>query len=380
MGQLLKVAMVRTTLHKGSGQVEHISEISKRLRYQGTTIKIFAREVMEDLSPIETEKVNFACSSLPFIRHFGFMAKCGMIIGEFDIIHTQYHPAIFTGNFVRALRDIPHIFTFHGYAPIRSWYNPTQRLKMLDHRIGTIMALHTGVDRIISISNYIKDILLKFYRVKNEKISVIHNGVDVNRFQPNLNASILKEKYDLENSLNVLYLGRMDPYKGIHFLLKALPLILEELPRVKIIIGGATRFDAIRFKDLMLSKKIRKSIIFTGYLSKEDIPLLYASCDVFCYPSMWEGFGLTPAEAQASGKPVVAFNHCAIPEIVNNNETGILVNPGDHHKMAEATIQLLKDTDLRYSMGKAGRKRVEKLFSWDSCAEKTLELYKRVTE
>ena len=125
---------------------------------------------------------------------------------------------------------------------------------------------------------------------------------------------------------------------------------------------------------------MRKSIIFTGYISNEEVPLLYSLCDVFCYPSMWEGFGLTPAEAQSSGKPVVAFNHCAIPEIVKNNETGILVNPGDHHKMADAIIQLLKDTDLRYSMGKEGRKRVEKLFTWDSCAEKTLELYKLLAE
>lgn len=372
--------MVRTTLHKGSGQVVHISEISKRLRHQGITIKIFAREVMEDLSPIETSKVTFAGSNLPFFRHFGFMAKCGMITQEFDMVHTQYHPAIFTGNFVRALRNIPHVFTFHGYAPMRSWYNPKQRLKMLDHTIGTIMALHTGVDRVISISNYVKDMLLRFYKVNNEKISVIYNGVDIDRFQPDHNASVLKEKYDLENFPTVLYLGRMDPYKGVQFLLKALPLILEELPHAKFIIGGATRFDRIRLKDLTLSKKMRKSLIFTGYLSKEEVPLLYALCDVFCYPSMWEGFGLTPAEAQASGKPVVAFNHCAIPEIVKNNETGILVNPGDHYKMAEAIIQLLKDTDLRYSMGKEGRKRVEKLFTWDSCAEKTLEVYKLVTE
>ncbi|MCW4043350.1 MAG: glycosyltransferase family 4 protein, partial [Candidatus Bathyarchaeota archaeon] len=291
-----------------------------------------------------------------------------------------YHPAIFTGNFVRALRNIPHVFTFHGYAPMRSWYNPKQRLKMLDHTIGTIMALHTGVDRVISISSYIKDVLLRFYKVNPEKISVIYNGVDIDRFQPDHNASVLKEKYDLENFPTVLYLGRMDPYKGVQFLLKALPLILEELPHAKFIIGGATRFDRIRLKDLTLSKKMRKSLIFTGYLSKEEVPLLYALCDVFCYPSMWEGFGLTPAEAQASGKPVVAFNHCAIPEIVKNSETGILVNPGDHYKMAEAIIQLLKDTDLRYSMGKEGRKRVEKLFTWDSCAEKTLEVYKLVTE
>ena len=372
--------MVRTTLHKGSGQVVHIREISKRLMEKGVTVKVYVREALENLSPIETVKVTFPGSDLPFFRHFGFMAKCSMITKDFDIIHTQYHPAILTGDFVRALRNIPHIFTFHGYAPIRSWYNPKQSLKMIDHSVGTIVALQTGVDRVISVSKYLKDVLIRFYKVKNEKISVIYNGVDVSRFRTDHNASALKEKYDLENFLNVLYLGRMDPYKGVPLLLKILPLILEKLPNVKFIIAGKMRFDTIRSKELVLSKKIRKSLIFTGYLSNEEVPLLYSLCDVFCYPSMWEGFGLTLAEAQASGKSVVAFNHCAIPEIVKNNDTGILVNPGDYQAMANAIIKLLKDKDLRVKMGKKGRKRVERLFTWDSCAEKTHDLYKLVAQ
>ena len=172
----------------------------------------------------------------------------------------------------------------------------------------------------------------------------------------------------------------MDPYKGVQFLLRALPIVLEKVPAAKFIVAGATRFDKITVQDFVLSKKIRNSLIFTGYVSEADVPLLYNICDIFCYPSMWEGFGLTPAEAQASGKPVVAFNHCAIPEVVKNNETGILVEPKDHRKMAEAIIKLLKDENLRRDMGNEGRTRVERFFTWDSSAKKTFEVYRNLVE
>ncbi len=380
MGSILRVAMVRTTLHKGSGQVVHITELAKRLRKKGVQINIFTRECWEDLSPIKTVKVEFKGSSLPFIRHFGFMARSSMLIKEFDIVHTQYHPGVFTGNFVRTLRKIPHVFTFHGYAPMRSWQNPKQKLKMFDHTLGTIIALHAGVDRIIAISYYIQDILTRFYKFDQAKISVVYNGVDIERFQPNIDGSSLKTKYNLDDSPTILYLGRMDPYKGVQFLLRALPLVLEKVPNAKFIIAGATRFDRIRVQDFVLSKKIRNSLIFTGYVSEAEVPLLYAICDMFCYPSLWEGFGLTPAEAQASGKPVVAFNHCAIPEVVKNNETGILVEPKDDKKMAEAIIKLLKDMNLRKFMGNQGRKRVERHFTWDLSAKKTFEVYQNVVE
>ena len=175
-------------------------------------------------------------------------------------------------------------------------------------------------------------------------------------------------------------MGRMDPYKGVQFLLKAVPLVLNDVPNARFIIAGGTRYDHFKINHLLSSSKIRKALIFTGYVQECDVPLLYAACDIFCYPSMWEGFGLTPAEAQASAKPVVAFNHCAIPEVVKNDETGLLARPGDFRELGEALIKLLKDLRLREAMGRAGRSRVEKFFSWDLAAEKTLEVYKEVVE
>lgn len=375
----MRVAVVRSTIHKGSGQTIHIRELTRRLRNKGLEIKVFTRETLGDISPTESVEVRFAGSDIPFIRHFGFMAKCGTLIKDFDLVHTQYHPSIFVGNFVRTLREIPHVFTFHGYAPIRSWTNPAQRLKMIDHTIGTIIALHAGVDKVIAISQYIKRLLTGFYHFDEAKISLVYNGVDLERFHPRTERLGIWERYGVADNPTILYVGRMDPYKGVQYLLKAVPLVLESFPSAKFVIAGGTRFDRVKIHQSVLSR-IRRALVFTGYVSDEEIPRLYSACDVFCYPSMWEGFGLTPAEAQASAKPVVAFNHCAIPEVVVDGETGILVRPADHEELAAGIIQLLRDPEMRQRMGLEGRKRVEALFNWDLAAEKTLEVYKQVLE
>ncbi|MCX6660459.1 MAG: glycosyltransferase, partial [Candidatus Bathyarchaeota archaeon] len=97
----MRVAIVRTTLHKGSGQTIHIRELAKRLVNRGLKVQVFVREAMEDLSPINVSKVEFAGSSVPFLRHFGFMARSGKLLRDFDLVHTQYHPDIFAGNFTR---------------------------------------------------------------------------------------------------------------------------------------------------------------------------------------------------------------------------------------------------------------------------------------
>ncbi|MEM3528212.1 MAG: glycosyltransferase family 4 protein, partial [Candidatus Bathyarchaeia archaeon] len=178
--------MIRTTLHRGSGQVVHIRELSKRLLRRGVDVKVFTFKATENISQVEVEAVRFKGSNIPLIRNLGFTARCGILIKSFDLIHTQYHPAIITGNLVHALRGIPHIFTFHGYAPIRSWRNPVQKLKMIDHTLGTLIALRLGVTRVIAVSHYLKRILMKRYRLDESRISVIHNGVDLEMFKPRM--------------------------------------------------------------------------------------------------------------------------------------------------------------------------------------------------
>lgn len=376
----MKIAIVRSTLNRGSGQVIHIRELTNRLIDLGHHVTIFSREIKEHIGNVEERKIEFKLDKIPFIRHFGFATMCGRRIHDYDIVHTQYHPGILAGNYVNFIKKIPHVFTYHGFAPVNIWINPFQKIKMVDHRIGTYLALRLGVNNIIPVSHYLENELIKFYKIPKEKIHVIYNGVDTERFNPKIEGKEIRKKYGIDKSPLVLFVGRLALYKGAHFLIRAIPHILKKVPDTKFLITGAARFDNIEMSKLILNSKIRNSLIFTGFVSDEDIPKIYSACDVFCYPSLWEGFGLTPAEAQACGKPVVAFNHCAIPEVVEDKKTGILVKPEDFMMLAKAISFLLSNERVREKMGKRARERVEKLFSWEIAAKKTAFVYKKALE
>jgi len=373
----LKIAIVRTTLHKGSGQAVHIKEIARRLTQKGHEVTIFAREVFEDLNALPIKTVSSSFDRIPFIRHLGFAVKAGALIRGYDLVHTQYHPDIFVGNYLHSIKNVPHVFTYHGFAPVGLWANPVQKLKMIDHKVGTFPSLRVGVDRIISVSEFLKNELTSRFMIRPEKIQVIYNGVDSERFRPEINGEEIRNRYGLAHRPVVLFLGRLAPYKGIQYLIKAAPLILKQIPEAIFLIAGSARYDTARISSMLTAPSIRRSIVFTGFVPESEVPKIYAACDLFCYPSLWEGFGLTPAEAQACGKPVVSFLHCALPEVVAHGETGILVRPGDYEELASAIVDLLSDPAGMAEMGRRGRQRVKRMFSWDLATERTISVYEK---
>lgn len=372
----MKIAIIRTTLNKGSGQVVHIREVAKRLKAKGHKVEIICREKFEELGEIPVKLINPPLN-IPFLRHFTFAFSAGRHLDDYDLVNTQYHPGIFAGNVAHFLKDKPHVHTFHGFAPIGVWKSTRQMVKMIDHRLGTFSALRFGVDYIVTVSQYLKKRLVKSYFFPHEKITVSYNGVDLNRFNIKVSGDSIRERYKLKDYPLVLFFGRLAPYKGVQYMLQAIPMILKDISDVKFLVAGASRYDVVKIAKFIGSSYIKEKLIFTGYVPDEEVPQLYAACDVFCFPSLWEGFGLPPAEAQACGKTVVAFNNCAIPEVVKHGETGILVAPKDSKALAKAIVTLLKNHELREEMGKKGYERVLKLFTWDKVADIIEEAYKR---
>lgn len=375
---VLRIAYVRSSLHSGSGLVNHIMEIAKRVKRAGNDVAIISRETEIRSKDIPIYELRFIGDSIPFIRNLIFPFKPLHVLNGFDLIHTQYHPSIFVGNATGEILKKPHVFTYHGFAPVRAWRNYKQRLKMIDHRLGAFFALHSKVHKIITVSHFLKEELMKKYFVEGDKIRVIYNGVDTKRFNPDVKGESIRKFYRIGSSPTVLYLGRLAPYKGVQFLIETIPKVLKELPDAKFLIGGAMRYDIADLGRMIKKLKIKDSVAFTGYVPNGDVPKLYACCDIFCYPSLWEGFGLTPAEAQACGKPVVAFNTCAIPEVVKNGRTGLLVEPRNVDALAKALVSLLINEERRFNMSLEARKRVLQLFSWDKAAEQTLQIYREV--
>lgn len=364
-------------MHRGSGQTVHIRELSKNLMKLGHEVTIFSRRIEDKTLSKIGRNVRFPLDNVPFFRHLGFAASSLCAITNFDMVHTQYHPGIIAGNWLHEFHKLPHVFTYHGFAPITFWNNPFQRLKMVDHRIGTYFSLRLGLDRTIAVSHFLKRELVNYYRLDDELIDVIYNGVDLERFNPRADGRIVREKYGTEDHPLVMFIGRLTPYKGVQFILEAIPEVLKVIPEAKFMFVGSSRFDVPRIGAIISKPNVRSAVVFTGYVSDEMLPQFYASCDVFCYPSLWEGFGLTPAEAQASGKPVVAFETCAVPEVVQNGVTGLLVPRGDAKGISQAIMKLLLDSKLRRMMGEKARARAMTMFSWEEAARRTTMVYEK---
>ncbi|MCB9134156.1 MAG: glycosyltransferase family 4 protein [Anaerolineales bacterium] len=203
------------------------------------------------------------------------------------------------------------------------------------------------------------------------KISVVHNGIEVARFDPAMDGGAFRAQYGIPGDAPVAgVVGRLRPWKGQDRFVRAMAhgaaRVAENLPEARFLIVGGEIFgvqDAFErdLHALVEALGLTTRVIFTGQLA--DVRPALAAMEVFVHPGEPEPFGLVNIEAMAMGKPVVAFGHGALPEIVVDGETGVLVPPGDEEALAEAVLGLLRDPARVRQMGAAGRARVEAHFT-----------------
>ncbi|NOZ28442.1 MAG: glycosyltransferase family 4 protein [Chloroflexi bacterium] len=205
------------------------------------------------------------------------------------------------------------------------------------------------------------------------KVVVVYNGIEVERFDPSLDGEAFRAAYGIPLSASLVgMVGRLRPWKGQDRFLRVLARIRQDMPDVWGVIVGGSPFEVQddyprRLERLTAELDLRDRLVFTGHL--EDVRPALAAMDVFVHPGDPEPFGLVNLEAMAMGRPVVAFAHGALPEIVADGETGILIPPGDEGRMADAAGALLQDSTRREVMGQAARARVEERFTADRMAQ-----------
>ncbi|MBN2005339.1 MAG: glycosyltransferase family 4 protein [Anaerolineae bacterium] len=198
------------------------------------------------------------------------------------------------------------------------------------------------------------------------KITVVHNGIEIRRFDPTLDGTFFRQKHGIPLDAPVVgMVGRLCAIKGQARFLHIIARVLQNIPETWGVLVGGPIFGEdnyqVRLQQLAHALGIAQHVVFTGQLS-DPTPAL-AAMDVFIQPGDPEAFGLVNVEAMAMGKPVVAFSHGALPEIVVENETGFLIPSCDEAAMAEAIIALLRDPVRRAAMGQAGRARAETHFA-----------------
>ena len=227
---------------------------------------------------------------------------------------------------------------------------------------------------IVTISHYSLEKIKQLYKIDEKKVRIVPNGVDTEKFKPSADTEKVKQQFGLGNEPCVLFVGSLIPRKGLPFLVEAAKKIVKEQRETKFLIVGEGPLRDQLAKSLEASE-LMGNFKFLGNLKDDVLPSVYNCADVFALPSIQEGQGIVLLEAQASAKPVVAFDIGGINEAVRNNETGLLVKRGSTDKFADAIMQLLLDKTLREEMGAKGRRFVTENFTWDICAQKMLSIY-----
>lgn len=240
--------------------------------------------------------------------------------------------------------------------------------KLLDRLLARLAS------KIIVIS---KAVSRRFNWLKNkeDKIVLVYNGIDLERFKPNVGIRKVRGESLSSKTPMVVTVGRLDWYKGHKYLLEAAEKIVQTLPDARFLIVGDGGYRK-RLENQVKQLNLDENVIFTG--NRKDIPEILAGIDLFVLSSVSEGFGRAVAEAMACAKTVVATKAGGLSEVVEDGITGRLVSPKNSTALAEAIIELLKDKKKAENMGIAGRKRVEKLFSIERNVKSIEELYKKI--
>jgi 1,2-diacylglycerol 3-alpha-glucosyltransferase len=251
---------------------------------------------------------------------------------DYDVVISHFYPMNWLAYIAKKHYNIKYIYFNHGVNTIGLLNNIWQGFYMKLFSFFTNITLK-NVDEAYSVSKYLKDDLKK---VSNLDSKVIYNKIDEKRFNKKVRSNKIINKYNLKNSKVLLYVGRIAPHKGIRLLLKSFNIIKKQIPNAKLLIVGKPTFNNY-FKSL--KTLANSSVIFTGFVPDKDLPYYYAACNIYATASLWEGFDLPAAEAQACGKKVVAFNIGSHPEVIKK---GILVKKEDINGFAKAAIKLLK--------------------------------------
>jgi 1,2-diacylglycerol 3-alpha-glucosyltransferase len=257
--------------------------------------------------------------------------KSAKMLKDYDLVISHFYPMNLIAIEAKKY-GVKYRYHNHGVAHSETYHSFLEKIYMFLFKILNNNSIKKA-DEVVSISNYLRKILKKEIGMDGK---IEYDPIDTKRFNKNAKGDKIIKKFNLKNKKVLLFVGRIVPHKGVHLLIKAFNLILNKRKDVVLLIAGKPTLNRY-YKEL--KKIIKKNVIFIGFVKDEDLPSCYAACDVYVTASLWEGFNMTVVEAQACGKPVVAFNLGPHPEVIKK---GILVKPKDIKGFADATIKLLK--------------------------------------
>jgi alpha-maltose-1-phosphate synthase len=302
-------------------------------------------------------------------------------VSDADLVHSHTWYANLAGHLASLRYGIPHVATVHSLEPLRPWKA---------EQLGGGYALSSWAERVslagaaavVAVSDGMRgDVLATYPEISPERVRVIRNGIDTFEYAPDDDTSVLAAHGIDPSRPYVIFVGRITRQKGVPVLLRA-AAALDPSAQLVLCAGAADTAElGAEVASLVAGLQATRSgvIWIPEMLPKTSVIQLLTHALVFVCPSVYEPLGIVNLEAMACETAVVASRVGGIPEVVEGSVTGLLVPPDDPASLADALNLLLRDPGRAAAMGRAGRERAVREFSWDAVGAQTAELYAELT-
>ena len=377
---------------KAGGMNLHVRQLARSLGNLGTRVDIFTREHAEphgetnEISPmVRVVHLPAGDPQTPLDQLFDRLPEFTQKVQDFgaenglsyQAVHSHYWLSGWIGREVSSAWNAPHVITFHTLGLIKMQSRAGEEEPA--RRQATERDLMASATRIIAYSPHERDSMVRLYGADSGKILLIPCGVDLTMFRP-LDQQAVREKLGFNGEKILLFVGRIEPLKGLELLIHATAQIDTCQPMRLLVVGGGLERDpeVERMRELARDLEITGLIEFVGRVDHEELPSYYNAADVCVVPSFYESFGLAALESMACGTPVVATRVGGLPTIVQHGRTGYLKSWRCPEAFAGSLEMILSNKRLQQSMGQAARRRAEGM-SWDAVAARVAEVYESNT-
>jgi len=283
-----------------------------------------------------------------------------------DVVHTHLYDGNKYGRLAAGLARVPVLIShYHNvYAGRRIKYHLINRV------------LSTLNDRILAVSQAVKESVVRYDRISPGKIEVLYNGIDPSKFKGNFKESRVRQKFGVKpEDFLVGIVARLEEQKGHIYLFKALRQLRPDFSQIKVlVVGDGTLRSALESRAMEMG--LSEQVLFAG--TRKDIPEILAALDLFILPSLWEGFSLALLEAMAMGTPVIATAVGGASEVIRSGHDGLLIPPGEESSLVTAVREAILDPRKFEEMGRKGKETVGRQFTVARHLTRLQDLYLEV--
>jgi len=373
----------------------YVRELARELAARGARVEIFTRQERAETPTVTLLEPGVNLIALP-CGPFGSVEKMSLVPylpsfatavdtwarenrRSYDLIHAHYWLSGIVGDALRCRWDVPLLMTFHTLAQAKNSVARSAAENEATQRVVAERRLIHGVDAVMAFNPQEKAEMTWYYRAEAGKVCVVPAGVDTSLFRPGDRAGA-RQSLDLPPDVPViLFVGRIDPIKGLDVLVDALCGLRREMwltapPRLVLVGGGKGEPAFEKLIARVSARHLLDQIDFVGSVSHAALPNYYRAADVVAVPSLYESFGLVAVEAMACGTPVVASRVGGLAFTVDDDRTGYLVPRNDPRALAGRLRAILTDGDTRARFGALATVAAQR-FSWPVIASRVVHVY-----